>query len=287
MKPSNLKTQIFLDSGDPGETKIALELLGFLDGQTTNPSYYAKSPKVQEYLKTIGKFSKQELLLSYRRTIEAVAALIPKGSVSIEVYADKNIKAEEMLAQAKEMFKWTPNAYIKFPIIPEGMKAAQKALEEGMRVNMTLCFNQQQAAAVYAMSKGAKRGQIYISPFIGRHTDAGTQGLDLVRNIIRMYKAGDRHILVLAASLRAIEQFYAVIFEGADIITAGFKYLKQWSEEGLKLPGGNFVYNPEGFKPIVYEEYDLDKNWTSFNISDKLTSKGLDQFSQDWNNLIA
>lgn len=279
-------TKIFLDSGDPKETKEALGLLGFLDGQTTNPTYFIKSPQVQERLKTVGKFSKEEIWDSYRKTINDIAAIIPEASISMEVYADKTTKAEDMIIQARELFKWTPNAYLKFPIIPEGMKAAALAISEGMRVNMTLCFNQEQAAAVYAMSKGAKRGQIYISPFIGRHTDAGVQGLDLIRNIIRMYKNGDGHVLVLSASLRSIDQFYAAIFEGTDIITAGFKYLKQWAEEGKKLPGADFVYNPEGFKPILYQEFDLSKDWTEFNIVDEKTNKGLDQFIADWNNCI-
>lgn len=281
-----MKTQIFLDSGDPKETKEALELLGFLDGQTTNPTYFIKSPQVQERLKTVGKFKKEEIWESYHKTIKDIEALLPNGSISVEVYADKDTKAEDIITQARELFKWTPNAYLKFPIIPEGMRAAQMAIKEGMRVNMTLCFNQEQAAAVYAMSKGAKRGQVYISPFIGRHTDAGVQGLDLIRNIIRMYKNGDGHVLVLSASLRGLDQFYAAIAAGTDIITAGFKYIKAWAEDGKKEPAEDFVYNPEGFKPIEYKEFDLNKDWTEFNIQDNMTDKGLEQFIQDWNNAI-
>lgn len=279
-------SQIFLDSGDPKETAEALKLLGFLDGQTTNPSYFIKSPQIQEHLKTVGKFSSAEIWEKYHLTIKSIEALIPEGSISVEVYADKTTKAEDMIVQARELFKWTPNAYLKFPIIPEGMRAAQMALKEGMRVNMTLCFTQEQAAAVYAMSQGAKRGQVYISPFIGRYTDAGIQGLDLIRNIIRMYKNGDGHVLVLSASLRGIDQFYAAIHAGTDIITAGFKYIKQWAEEGKKQPSADFVYNPQGFKSIEYKEFDLNKNWTEFDIENEMTSKGLDQFIQDWNNAI-
>lgn len=279
-------TKIFLDSGDPGETKQALALLGFLDGQTTNPTYFIRSPQVQEYLKTVGKFSQTEIWERYHKIIDEIAVLIPEGPISVEVYADKNIKAEEMIVQARELFKWTPNAYLKFPIIPEGMRAAQMAIREGMRVNMTLCFNQEQAAAVYAMSRGAKRGQVYISPFIGRHTDAGMQGLDLIRNIVEMYKKGDSHVLVLSASLRSLDQFYGAILAGTDIITAGFKYLKEWAEDGKKMPGKDFVLKPTGFRPILYKEHDLNKDWTDFNIEDEMTDKGLDQFIQDWNNAI-
>jgi len=279
-------TKIFLDSGDPQETKEALRLLGFLDGQTTNPSYFIKSAQVQEHLKTLGKFSSKELWNIYHKTIQDIEAIIPTGSISVEVYADKNTKAEDMIIQARELFKWTPNAYLKFPIIPEGMKAAAMAIKEGMRVNMTLCFNQEQAAAVYAMSRGAKRGQVYISPFIGRHTDIGMQGLDLIRNIIQMYKNGDGHVLVLSASLRSLNQFYTAIHVGTDIITAGIGYLREWAQDGKKFPGKDFVGKPEGFRPILYKEFDLKKEWTEFNIGDEMTNKGLDQFYQDWNNAI-
>lgn len=281
-----MQTKIFLDSGDPKETAEALRLLGFLDGQTTNPTYFVKSPQVQERLKTIGKFKESELLESYKKTIGEIERIIPEGSISVEVYGDQTTPAETMLKQARELFAWTPHAYIKFPIITEGMKAAQQAIAEGMRVNMTLCFNQEQAAAVYAMSRGAKRGQVYVSPFIGRHTDAGRQGLDLIRNIVKMYSAGDGHVLVLSASLRGIEQFYAAMQAGTDIITAGFKYIKQWAEEGKREPGADFVYNPEGFEPIPYKQYDLSKDWTEFNIQDPMTDKGLEQFVEDWKKVI-
>lgn len=287
MKPINLHTKIFLDSGDPKDTEAMFKILGFLDGQTTNPTYFAKSSQVQEHLRTVGKYKPEELLESYRSNIIAIEKIIPQGSLSVEVYADKNTSAETMLAQARQMFKWTPNAYIKFPIIPEGMKAAEQALNEGMRVNMTLCFNQEQAAAVYAMSRGAQKGNVYVSPFIGRHTDAGRQGLDLIRNIVRMFSQGDGHVEVLAASLRHIDQFYAVLQAKADIITAGSKYLQQWSSEGLKVPGNEFSYNPEGFEPIPYIEYDLSRPWTDFNIQNEMTDRGLEQFAADWNALIA
>lgn len=287
MKPQGLKTRIFLDSGDPKETRAALELLGFLDGQTTNPTYFAKSSVVQEHLKTVGKFTREELLVSYRNTIGTIAGLIPQGSISIEVYADQFTTAEEMLKQARQMFAWTQNAYIKFPIIPAGMQAARQALEEGMRVNMTLCFSQEQAAAVYALTKGAKKGDVYISPFMGRHFDNGRNGVDLVRNIIKMYQQGDGHVEVLAASLRNMDQFYAAIRAGVDIVTAGLKYLSEWKNQELKLPKEDFIYAPQGLEPISYQDLDLSKPWDQFNLEHELTSKGLEQFANDWNQLIA
>ena len=258
----------------------------FLDGQTTNPTYFAKSNKIQEQLKTGEKFTKKELLASYKETIESINKLIPNGSISIEVYADKLTTADGMIKQATEMNKWIPNAHIKFPIIPEGMRAAHMALEKGIRVNMTLCFAQEQAAAVYAMSRGVKKGDVFVSPFMGRHFDAGKRGIDLIQNIIEMYKPGDGHVEVLAASLRSLDQFLAAIQAGTDIITAGLKYINLWAENGMNLPGDDFLYNPEGKEAIEYQEFDLSKPWDSFNIEHEMTSNGLDQFAADWNSLI-
>lgn len=286
MRPENLKTKIFLDSGDPADTRQALRLLGFLDGQTTNPTYFAKSAVVQEQLKLGKRFTLPELLNTYRRIVEQVSGMVLDGSVSIEVYADQHTSADEMFRQAKQMFSWIPNAHIKFPIIPEGMRAAHKALEAGLRVNMTLCFSQTQAAAVYALTRGAKRGDVFVSPFMGRHIDAGRSGVDFVRNIIAMYRHGDGHVEVLAASLRHLEELYAAIAGGVDIVTAGLKFLKAWSEKNLIIPNSNFIYDSSGLAPMPFAELSLEKSWDEYDIRDVMTNNGLEQFSSDWNALL-
>jgi transaldolase len=171
MRPKNLKTKIFLDSGNPSDTKAALKLLGFLDGQTTNPSLIAKSPKAVEKIEKGEKFSAEGIYDFYKKTAEEISNQIPNGSVSIEVYADSNTKAEEMLEAGKKLFAWIPNAHIKLPITKEGLKAARKMINMGIRVNMTLCFTQEQAAAVYDATRGATKGQVFISPFVGRLYD--------------------------------------------------------------------------------------------------------------------
>jgi transaldolase len=83
--------------------------------------------------------------------------------VSIEVFADLDTSAEEMLAQGEEMFTWIPNAYIKYPWTHEGLKAAEISVRKQIRVNMTLCFSQEQAAAVYAATKGSKEPGVCIA----------------------------------------------------------------------------------------------------------------------------
>jgi transaldolase len=198
MKPLDLKTKIFLDSGDPKETAEVLSTLGFLDGQTTNPSLVAKNPE------TVGrKFSQTEIYDFYKGVVQDISKLIPEGSVSIEVYSDSTTKSEDMIKQAHEFNQWIFNAHIKFPTTQEGLKAAETCVKEGIRVNMTLVFSQQQAAAVYAATKGAKKGDVFLSPFVGRLDDRGENGMDLIKNILEMYNQGDGHVEVLSASVRS------------------------------------------------------------------------------------
>ena len=281
MKPQNLKTKIFLDSGDPEETKLALAMLGFLDGQTTNPSLIAKNPE------TAGKkFSQQELFDFYRKVVEQVSSLIPDGSVSVEVYADEKTTAEEMLKQGSEFYKWIPNAHIKYPTTAEGLKAAELSVKQGMRVNMTLVFSQEQGAAVYAATAGAKKGDVFLSPFIGRLDDRGENGMDLISNTLKIYGSGDGHVEVLTASVRSLDHFLEAIRLGSDIITTPLKILKEWAAAGMNMPDENFSYKPESLKPIPYQEINLNQSWDSYNIKHELTDKGIEKFAADWNALI-
>lgn len=211
-------TKLFLDSGDPKETKEALAVLGMIDGQTTNPSLIAKNPEA------VGKkFTREEINEFYKGVVREISAQIPKGSVSVEVYADANTLAKDMIKQAGEFNLWIPNAHIKLPTTPEGLKAASELTKQGIKVNMTLVFNQSQAAAVYAATQGAKKGDVFVSPFVGRLDDRGENGMDLIKNILQMYRAGDGHVEVLAASIRSLEHFTKTIEFGCDIITAPLK----------------------------------------------------------------
>jgi transaldolase len=286
MRPKNLKTRIFLDGGNPGETKEIITLLGFLDGQTTNPTLIAKNPEARKRLEQGKKFSEKEILDFYRGVVKTISGLIPQGSVSVEVYADSVTPAAAMLTQGREMFSWISNAHIKFPTSHEGLKAAESAVKEGLRVNMTLCFTQEQAAAVYAATQGAKKGQVFISPFIGRLDDRGENGMDVIANIIRMYRQGDGHVEVLTASVRNIDHFLYALKLGSDIITTPFEVLKTWGEKGMPIPGDDYRYDEKLSKAILYKEIDPTKKWDSYNIHHELTDKGMERFSADWNALI-
>jgi transaldolase len=103
----------------------------------------------------------REQIAEYRNIVEAISPLVGDAGVSIEVFADENTTAEEMLDQAREMFAWIPNAFIKYPCTREGLLAAEQSVGSNIRVNMTLCFSQVQAPAVYAATKGAKVPAMY------------------------------------------------------------------------------------------------------------------------------
>jgi transaldolase len=286
MRPNGLRTRIFLDGGDPGETRALLAQLGFLDGQTTNPTLISKNPVVQKLLVRGVKFTAAEALGFYRDVVKEIAGLLPEGSVSLEVYADSATGADAMLRQGREMFFWIPNAHVKFPATREGLKAAQAAVKEGLRVNMTLCFSQEQAAAVYMATRGAKKGQVFVSPFIGRLDDRGENGMDLIANILRMYAAGDGHVEVLTASVRSLDQFLAALELGTDIITAPAAVLQAWGGLGMPLSGSSISAPAKELRLIPYRTIDLDRDWRDLDIRHDLTDKGMEKFSADWNGLV-
>ena len=286
MRPKDLKTRIFLDGGDPEETKAVLKNLGFLDGQTTNPTLISKNPEAKKRLERGERFTQGEILDFYRGVVKEISYLIPEGSISIEVYADLSTGAEEMLEQGKEMFSWIPNAHIKFPTSKEGLKAAEQAVKDGLRINMTLCFSQEQAAAVYAATRASKKGDVFVSPFIGRLDDKGENGMDLIAHILKMYQEGNGHVEVLTASVRNIDHLLYAIKLGSDIVTVPFQILKEWGEKGIPMPGDDYVYDRRGLKTIPYKEIDLSKTWPEYDIKHELTIKGMERFSADWNALI-
>src|SRR5678815_3012185 len=234
-------TKILIDGGDPEETARIRNLLGFLDGQTTNPTLVAKNPEVQERIASGHKLSREEQTQEYKKIVQSISPLVDSAGVSIEVFADFDTTADQMLAQGEQMFTWIPNAYIKYPCIAEGLKAARISIERGMRVNMTLCFSQSQAAAVYAATRGSKE-PVYVSPFVGRLDDQGEDGMDLVRNIKKMYERSDGHVHVLAASIRTINHLLCSFFLGAELATVPSKVLQEWAAADFPMPDQDFVY---------------------------------------------
>lgn len=285
MRPHGLQTKIFLDSGDPNETKQILDKLGFLDGQTTNPSLIAKNPEIIKRTENGSSLTKADIDVLYKEIVTEIAQMIPQGSVSVEVYADTTSTVIDLLGQARAMHGWIPNAHIKFPTIPSGLAAAHEAVKEGMRVNMTLVFNQEQAAAVYAATVGAKVGDVFVSPFVGRLDDKGIDGMNLIKNIITMYAPTDKHVSVLTASVRSLDHMVYAMAMGSDIITAPFSVLNAWADSGKVMPTSAYVYKKPNLQPVAYETLSLDKPFASYAITHPLTDAGLARFMDDYQKL--
>ena len=151
------RSKILVDGGDPEETLRVKQALGFVDGQTTNPSLIAKNPAVKKLVASGHALSEEEEGAEYRKIVQAISPLVGSAGVSIEVFADLDTSADQMLSQGRHMFTWIPNAYIKYPCTPEGLKEAERLVAEGIRVNITLCFSQDRAAAVYAAQEDRDR----------------------------------------------------------------------------------------------------------------------------------
>jgi len=284
------KTKILVDGGDPGETSRVKKFLGFVDGQTTNPSLIAKNPEIQKRIASGHSLSSQEENDAYRKIVQTISPLVGNAGVSIEVFADLDTRADDMLAQGKEMFTWIPNAYIKYPCTQQGMKAAEMSVREGMRVNMTLCFSQEQAAAVYAATKGSK-APVYISPFVGRLDDRGENGINLVKNIKTMYRNGDGHVHVLAASIRHLDHLLASFALNAELVTVPAKVLEKWASNNFPMPERDFSFtgandSGEALRSIPYKELDLDRTWQSFDITHELTTRGIQKFVADYRSTL-
>ena len=284
------KTKILVDGGDPDETLRVKNLLGFVDGQTTNPSLIAKNPEIQRRIASGHTLTSQEEKDEYRKIVRAVSPLVGDAGVSIEVFADLDTTAEDMLAQGKEMFSWIPNAYVKYPCTAEGLRAAQMSVPLQIRVNMTLCFSQEQAAAVYVATKGSKE-PVYVSPFVGRLDDRGESGIDLIKNIKTMYRQGDGHVHVLAASIRHLDHLLASFALDVELVTVPAKVLDEWATNNFAMPDRDFSYQAasasgEPLKPIPYKQLDPTLPWQSFDITHELTTKGIQKFVADYRSTL-
>jgi transaldolase len=284
------RTKILVDGGDPKETLRIKSLLGFVDGQTTNPSLIAKNPEIQLLIASGHTLSAEEEKNEYRKIVQSISPLVGDAGVSIEVFADLNTTAEDMFSQGQEMFSWVPNAYVKYPSTHEGLRAAQMSVQASIRVNLTLCFSQEQAAAVYAATKGSKE-PVYVSPFVGRLDDFGEDGMDLVRNIKKMYEHSDGHVHVLAASIRTVNHLLCCFALSAELATIPTKVLDEWAATGFPMPLQDFRYRGldatcKLLKTIPYKELDLNLSWESFDIAHELTTKGIQKFVADYQSTL-
>ena len=182
--------KLFLDTAEIAEIEALLDT-GLIDGVTTNPSLIAKSGR------------------DMGETIKAMCKLV-SGPVSAEVTATE---AEEMLKQGKKLAKIAKNIAVKVPLTPAGLKVCKQLSDEGIMVNVTLCFSAGQALLA------AKAGASFISPFIGRLDDIGSQGMRLIEEIIAIYDNYGFETEVLVASVRSVQHVVDAAILGADVAT--------------------------------------------------------------------
>lgn len=280
--PSN----IYIDGGDPAETRKADELLkkaGYhgLDGQTTNPSLIAKNAL------TVNRTSltEKEAFDFYRKTVEEMSSIIPAGKISIQVIGDPStMTKEEMLVQARDRKTWIQNAIIKLPCTTPGLAAAAEFCTEGA-INITLNFSLEQAAAVYSATK-LHSHDVFISPFVGRFDDRQEKGMDFVANELALLSNGDGHVQVITASVRTIDHLLYALKLKSHIVTIPYKVFTQWAEAGFTVPGDEYLYNPSGLTEMPYHEVSLDNDWDSYDIAHPLTDAGTQKFWEDWKSIV-
>ena len=285
--------KIFLDSGNPKETE---EFFDLICGQTTNPSLVAKNPEVQNYLAQGKKLSQQEALNLYRQIVQEIYKKSKKlESISVEVIARRETSYQEMLKQAEQIRSWLPNLHLKFPCNLAGLKAANKVLAEGGRVNMTLVFSQLQALALAKVSQENNiqdSSQVLISPFIGRLDDQGILGVSLLKVINNLRKNLGAKFSILAASVRNLEHFSSCgEILPDDFATLPAQVLREYqksdslSEEERKIERKT-ERKTESSKLVSLEYQELEQfnqtSWESLQVEDPLLIKGLEIFTKDW-----
>jgi len=182
--------QIFLDTANVDDIKKYVAW-GVVDGVTTNPTLIAKEGvKIETRIKEICR--------------------IVKGPVSAEVVSED---AEGMIEEGRKFSKWHSNVYVKVPMTADGLMACKKLSSEGIRVNVTLIFSANQALLA------AKAGATLVSPFIGRLDDISQDGLELIAEIVMIFKNFDIKTKVLTASIRHPRHVVEAAKIGSDIVT--------------------------------------------------------------------
>ena len=195
---------LFLDTGNIKEIKEATSW-GVLDGVTSNPSLVAKEGR------------------SFKDLLEEICAIVD-GPISAEVVS---IGADAMVKEGKDLASIHKNIVVKCPLTVEGLKATKALTSQRIPVNVTLCFSPTQALLA------AKAGARYISPFIGRLDDVSHNGMDLIEDILTIYRNYEFNTKVLVASVRNPQHVVDAAKLGADICTVPFVIFKQLVQHPL------------------------------------------------------
>lgn len=200
--------KIFMDTANVEEIKQFVDM-GIVYGVTTNPSLVAKSGRTQADV------------------IPEICRLVP-GPVSAEVISQA---CEGMVQEARDLVRIADNVVVKIPCIAEGLKAVKILAAERIRTNVTLVFSLGQALLA------ARAGASYVSPFIGRLDDIGEDGVQLVRDMVKVFHNYNFKTEIIAASVRNAEHVNRVMLAGADIATIPTKVLAELIQHELTDKG--------------------------------------------------
>lgn len=200
--------KFFLDTANVKEILEAASL-GLLDGVTTNPSLVAKEGR------------------SFKEVLVEICNIVD-GPISAEVVS---LEADAMVKEGKGLAKIHKNIVVKVPLIAEGLKATKRMAAEGIKVNVTLCFSPTQALLA------AKAGAWCVSPFIGRLDDISSNGMELIRQILTIYRNYDFKTQVLVASVRHPQHVVEAALAGGHICTMPFSIFQQMVKHPLTDSG--------------------------------------------------
>ena len=217
--------KFFIDTADVAEI-ADLAATGLVDGVTTNPSLIAKSGR------------------NFLEVVREICEIVP-GPVSAEVTA---VHADAMLAEGRKLAKLAPNVCVKLPLTWDGLKACKALSDDGIPTNVTLCFSAGQALLA------AKAGATFISPFVGRLDDVGQEGMQLISDIVEVYRNYPTTLRteMLVASVRGPVHVIEAARLGANVVTVPPKvlrdlalhpltdkglaaFLKDWEATGQKI----------------------------------------------------
>ncbi len=211
--------KFFLDTANVDKIREFAEL-GLVDGVTTNPTLIAREGR------------------DFHEVIKEICSIVD-GPVSAEVIA---LDAEGMIKEARELSKLADNVVIKIPMTKEGMKAVNVLSKEGIKTNVTLIFSANQALIA------AKAGATYVSPFVGRLDDNGQNGMQLIAEIVQIFKNYDIKTEVIVASVRHPMHVIESAELGADIATIPFAVLDKMFNHPLTDKGiGAFMKDWEEY----------------------------------------
>lgn len=200
--------KIFIDTANVDEIRDAAKM-GCISGVTTNPSLIAKEGR------------------EFKEVVKEICSIVD-GPISAEVIS---LKADEMVEEAKELAKIHKNVVIKLPVTKEGLEACRKLTELGIKTNVTLVFSATQALMA------ARAGATYVSPFLGRLDDVGTNGLELIAEIVEIFDVHGIKTEIIAASVRNPYHAKEAARLGAHIATIPYKVLLKMLEHPLTESG--------------------------------------------------